>query len=92
MCKLDLRTKVFLFITGATIEKEKKYTKNEARSNVVYIFSSYDEFQNYFSKYVKDVKEDEIDLSIYAKSKTGAIVAFKGLCDMIITKKRLQEY
>lgn len=90
MGKLDLKTKRFLFITGATIEKEKKYTIKRIEKNVVYIFDSYEEFKNYFFEYVDEVKEDVINLAIYTTSKKGAIVALKGLCDHIITKIRLQ--
>lgn len=92
MDKLDLKTKLFLFITGATIEKEKKYTIKKVKTNVVYIFDSYDEFKNYFSEYLNDVKEDVINLAIYTQSKKGAIVALKGLCDHIITKTKLLQY
>lgn len=88
MSKLDLKTKLFLYITGATIEKEKKYTMRSVAENVVYIFDSYDEFKNYFNEYVNGVKEDVINSAIYTRSKKGAIVAFKGLCDHIITKKK----
>ena len=90
MGKLDLKPNLFLFVTGVTIEKEKKYTIKRIENNVVYIFDSYDEFKNYFSKYVKEVKEDVINQAIYTKSKKGAVVALKGLCDHIITKTRLQ--
>lgn len=90
MGKLDLKTRLFLFITGATIEKEKKYTIKRIEKNVVYVFESYDEFKNYFSEYVDEVKEDVINLAIYTRAKKGAIVALKGLCDHIITKTRLQ--
>ena len=90
MNKLDLKTKLFLFITGATIEKEKKYTTRSVAKNVVYVFDSYDEFKNYFSEHVNEVKEDVINSAIYTRSTKGAIVAFKGLCDHIITKAKFQ--
>lgn len=90
MGKLDLKTKLFLLITGAAIEKEKEYTIKKIEKNVVYIFDSYDEFKNYFYEYLDDVKEDVINLAIYTQSKKGAVVALKGLCDTIITKTKLQ--
>ena len=51
MSKLDFQTWLYLFVTGATIKKEKKYTIEEAKHNVVYIFDSYDDFIDYFKKY-----------------------------------------
>lgn len=57
MNKLDFQTWLYLFVTGATIKKEKKYTIEEAKHNVVYIFDSYDDFIDYFKKYLN---EDEI--------------------------------
>ncbi len=86
MKNLDLRTMMFLFITGATIEKKKEYTMQRVNPNVVYIFSNYDEYKSYFEKYIDDVKPDVINLAIYTKSKNGEIIALKGLCDHIITK------
>lgn len=86
MKNLDLRTKIFLYITGAVIETQKEYTMQRVNPNVVYIFSNYDEYKSYFEKYIDDVKPDIIDLAIYTKSKNGGIIALKGLCDRIITK------
>lgn len=88
MNKLDFETRLFLFVTGATIKKEKKYTIEEAKHNVVYIFDSYDDFIDYFLKYLEEdeINEYLIEETIYTISKRGAIVAFKGLCDSLITK------
>lgn len=88
MNKLDFETRLFLFFTGATIKKEKKYTIEEAKHNVVYIFDSYDDFIDYFKKYLNEdeINQYIIDKAIYTTSKRGAIVALKGLCDHIITK------
>lgn len=88
MSKLDFQTWLYLFVTGATIKKEKKYTIEEAKHNVVYIFDSYDDFIDYFKKYLNEdeINQYIIDKAIYTTSKRGAIVALKGLCDHIITK------
>ncbi len=91
MRTLDLKTKLYLYITGVAIEKEKKYTTQEVNKNVVYIFNNYDEFKAYFEKYMDTVKKDLIDLAIYTRSKNGGIVALKGLCDYIITKSKINE-
>ena len=86
MKKLDLETKLFLFITGATIEKEKKYTEGISKKNSVYIFENYNEFKSYFKKYLnEEVDESLINLAIYTKSKSGHVIALQGLCDRIIT-------
>lgn len=90
MKTLDLKTKLYLYITGVVVEKEKKYTIQAVNKNVVYVFNNYDEFRDYFKEYIVDVKEDLIDLAIYAKSKNGGVVAFKGLCDHIITKSKIK--
>lgn len=90
MNKLDFQTWLYLFVTGATIKKEKKYTIEEAKHNVVYIFDSYDDFIDYFKKYLNEdeINQYIIDKAIYTTSKRGAIVALKGLCDHIITKTK----
>ena len=90
MNKLDFETRLFLFFTGATIVREKKYTAKEAKHNVVYIFDSYDDFIDYFKKYLNEdeINQYIIDKAIYTTSKRGAIVALKGLCDHIITKTK----
>ena len=90
MKTLDLKTRLYLYITGVVVEKEKKYTIRAVNRNVVYIFNNYDEFKNYFKEYMIDVKEDLIDMAIYAKSKNGGVVALKGLCDHIITKSKIK--
>lgn len=90
MNKLDFETRLFLFFTGATIVREKKYTAEETNHNIVYIFDSYDDFNDYFLKYLEEdeINEYLIEEAIYTISKRGAIVAFKGLCDHIITKTK----
>lgn len=90
MSKLNLTAKLFLIITGARIEKEKKYTIKAVRHNVVYIFDSYEDFKNYFLKYLSKVSENVINLAIYKKFPKGTIVAFKGICDHIITMEKLK--
>lgn len=90
MKTLDWKTRLFLYITNAVVEKEKKYTTQEINKNIVYIFNNYAEFKNYFKEYMIDVKEDIIDLAIYTRSKNGGIVALKGLCDYIITKSKIK--
>ncbi len=90
MKTLDLKTRLYLYITGAVIEKEKKYTIQEVNKNVVYIFNDYEEFKNYFKEHIVDITEDLINLAIYTKSINGGIVAFKGLCDHIITNLKYQ--
>lgn len=90
MKNLDLKTRLYLYITGVVIEKEKKYTIREVNKNAAYIFNNYDEFKDYFREYMVDIKEDLIDLAIYTKSKNGSIVALKSLCDYIITKSKIK--
>ena len=90
MSKLDFKTWLYLFITGATIKKEKKYSTKETKCNVVYVFDSYDDFIDYFKKYLNEdeINKSIINKAIYTTSKRGAIVALKGLCDHIITKTK----
>lgn len=90
MSKMDLKTKLYLFITGAVIENTKEYTKPKVEKNIVYVFGNDDEFKNYFRNYLGvDVDNNIINTAIYTKSKYGAVIAFKGLCDYIITKHML---
>lgn len=86
MKNLDFMTRLYLYITGVVVQKEKKYTEQSINKNVAYIFDDYNEFKSYFEKYIINVREDLIDLAIYAKSKNGSIVALKGVCDHIITQ------
>lgn len=88
MKTLDIKTKIYLHITGVKVEKEKVYSPNETRSNIVYIFTNYEEYKNYFLDHIPLVEENIIDMAIYTRGKNGEIVAFKGLCDHII--KRLK--
>ncbi len=92
MSRLDLKTKLFLSITNVVIEKKHEYTIGKVPSNVAYVFDSYEEFKKYFQFYLPDVPEEVINLAIYTKSKKGAIIALKGLCDQIITQSKLQYY
>lgn len=89
--KLDFKTKLYLFLTGAVIEKRKQYNiPNSKNTNMFYIFEDYTEFKNYFSKYLHmELDSSLIDKAIYTKSKGGAIIALKKLCDYIITTKIL---
>ena len=102
MEKLDLKTKIYLYLTNANIVKHEKIEKvkekkellineKENNKNNVYIFKNHDEYKDYFLMYLNNVNDDLIDLAIYTKGKNGQIVALEGLCKHIILKRKLIE-
>ena len=95
MSRLDIRTALFLYIGHAKVLKltdTKEIEVKQANPQEVYIFENYDEYINYFKKYIQYVDEDVIDLPILTTGKKGQIVAFKGLCEKIIIKERIKEF
>lgn len=82
-----------LFISMGLIEvKEKIYTKDEIPSNLVYTFKNENEFNNYFLR--NGLDKDKIGITSSALItilNDGTIVAFKVLCDYIITSVRVLE-
>lgn len=95
MSKLDIKTKLFLYITHAKVLKlvdTKDIEIKKANRQEVYVFENYDEYINYFKKYIKYVDKDLIDLAIYTTGKNGQIVALRGLCEDIIIKERVKEF
>ena len=99
--KLDLKTLLYLYITKVVIidhapvekvnEKRTMYFKNW-QENEVYIFKNFDEYKKFFLMYLDDVDDDLIKLAIYTKGSKGQIVAFKGLCERIIVKKKVNDF
>ena len=97
MNKLDLKTKIFLFATGAKIKKyshdnQKDIEINKIEINDVYIFDNFEEYRNYFKNYLDCVYDDVIKLAIYKKGEKDQIIAFKGLCEQIIIKQKSKEF
>lgn len=101
MSKLDLKTRLFLYITNSNVkehikvqdvDRKRNYIIGNINKNDVYIFENYDEYKKFFLMYLYNVYEDEIDLAIYARGKKGQIVALKGLCEHIIVKKRVKSF
>jgi hypothetical protein len=99
--KLDLKTWLYLFITNTVkvthpkvVEVESKRTMyvKDSKKNEVYIFKDYNEYKNYFLMYLDDISDDVIDLAIYTRSSKGQIIAFKGLCEHIIIKKKINDF
>ena len=92
---LDLRTRLFLYLTNAHIV-ELKLNKNieipKDNGTFVYVFNSYQEYVDYFKLYLDDIDEKIINLAIYTRGKDGEVVAFKELCDRIIINQRTKEF
>ncbi len=79
LAKLDFRTKLFLHIARANV------VRHETEHNDVYVFENHDDFADYFKIHTGNyVNNDLIDLAIFTTSKSGQIIAFKGLCEKII--------
>lgn len=95
MTKLDLKTKLFLYLTKANIVSlnlEQKIDIPNVRKNEVYVFDNYEEYVKYYQKYLKNIDKNLIKKAIYTTGKQGQIIAFKGLCERIIIKQRTQEF
>ena len=94
LARLDLKTRLFLFATGAKIVRcdADLYDTNlhdvdsrDANTRDVYVFEDYDDYMNYFRVHIGDcLDEDLIKKAIYTTGKRGQIVAFKGLCEYIV--------
>ncbi len=98
--KIDIKTRVFLFITNARIVNhieveeldEKLELKEESQDRKkVYVFKNFDEYRNFFKMYLNEVNDDVIKLAIYTSSSEGSIIALKGLCEHIIVTKQQNE-
>ena len=97
MNKLDLKTKLFLYITkannlGLPNFDTSRIEINDKQTHDVYVFDSYDDYINYFKTYLKNVDEELIQKAIYTTGKKGQIIALKGLCERIIIKQRVKEF
>lgn len=102
MTKLDLKTKLFLYITKVSIkehikvetvtEKKKFDFINNCSINDVYVFENYTEYKNFFLMYFDDISDDLIKLAIYTRGKDGQVVAHRKLCEKIIVKKKIYEF
>ena len=97
MNKLDLKTKLFLYITrannlGVPNFDTSKIEINEEQLHDVYVFDRYEDYVNYFKMYLKNVDEELIQKAIYTTGKKGQVVALKGLCERIIIKQRTKEF
>lgn len=65
---------------------------SDVNKNEVYIFNSYDEYRKFFLMYLDDIEDELIDSAIYTKTKSGKIIALKGLCEHIIIKKKVDAF
>lgn len=97
MKKLDLKTKLFLYITrannlGVPNFDTSKIEISKEQTHDVYVFDSYEDYFNYFKMYLKNVDEELIEKAIYTTGKKGQVVTFKGLCERIIIKQRVKEF
>ena len=91
--KLDFITNCFLSITKAKIVKiPVKLEITKADPHAVCVFENYDEYYNFFKRYLNNVDEKLIETAIYAKGKKGQIIAFRGIIERIIIKRRMEEY
>ena len=85
--KIDIEAKLFMYSLGLKEEPNKEYSKMSER-NIVYIFSSKEEFKKYFSdNQIPNIDEDLLELCKMKRTKKGNIIALKGLCDYIISRK-----
>ena len=97
MNKLDLKTKLFLYITkannlGVPNTDISNIEINDEKKHDVYVFDSYEDYIKYFKTYLKNIDEELIQKAIYITGKKGQIVALKGLCERIIIKLRVKEF
>lgn len=78
-------------IVNCKIVKEKKYTETEATSEYVYLFNNRQEYYNYFLENNVDLEscnKEIIETPIFFEFENENIIAFKGMCDFIITETR----
>lgn len=99
--KLDFKTWLYLYITHAVIvehppvvevENKKIMPVKESKKHEMFVFNNYEEYRNYYLMYLDSIEDEVIDLAIYTKGSKGQIVAFKGLCEHIIVKKKMNEF
>ena len=88
MKKFDMEVSLYKYLLHLKEEELKKYDKNEAQKDVIYVFNNYDDFRYYFVSYGVDVDEEILNLCKIKTTMRGKIVAFKGLCDHYITAFR----
>ena len=95
MRRLDIKTKLYLFAMGANVLKYDKQSKleiEEINKNNLYVFDSYEDYVNYFKKYIKKVDDEYIKCAILTIAKRGQIIAFKSLCEQIIVREKTKEF
>lgn len=94
MSKLDLRTKLFLYLTGlnAVEPSMSKIEISETKMTDVYVFNSYQEYVDFLKLYLKNIDENLINNAITTTLRGKQIVVLKKLCDNIIIKQRVKEF
>jgi hypothetical protein len=101
MKNIDLKTLIYLYVTGAKIVEHEEVVNNLDKLDLdinninmkeVYIFNSYEELKNYFLMYLDDISDEILNLVIYTRGLKGQIVAFKGLCETIIIRTKIEEF
>lgn len=94
MNDLDLKTKLYLYLTHTKVVNHEDVNKNikldipsfRYGKNEVFIFKNYEEYKNYFLMFVDNINDDIINTAIYTKGKDGQIVVFASLCNYIIVR------
>lgn len=83
--KIDFETKLFMFLFNLKEDKKKQYSFSECKSNIVYIFKNYAEFESYFTKNgMNYINAEILELCKMKTTKNGNIIALKNLCDHTI--------
>ena len=83
----DLKTAIIEFVYDLKIEENIKYTLEDWDKKKVYVFDNYDKFLEYFTNNrMKDVRKSVVDRCRFATLNDGRVIAYKWLCDILITK------
>ena len=88
--KIDIEAKLFIYLLKLKEEKNKKYSFEECKVNVAYVFDNYNEFKSYFQlNGFPDINKDLLELCRMKTTKKGTIIALKKLCDYTIRQHNL---
>ena len=95
MSKLDFKTNLYLTVCKAKILDYNSINEiNIKKPNPyeIYVFENFDEYVNYYKKYLKEVDEDRIKNAICTINKKGQVVAYKALCEKMIIYFKTKEF